>query len=187
MDLDAGAIQAQYRPRFRWQPQFLPRGKDQGQRTPFVPTRPPHIDGGPIAKALGQTPPLATLLRQIQNGVANLPVGQRGFPPRYRKQGRDPLILFLGDFHAPALPNPDLPYILPPAIINVTTPYLKHPPAPAIGFLYHRRPNPQPPPARPYSPPQIGPQLIQGNDLRPMLRSPGHPLFQLGSGLTDFF
>ena len=59
----------------------------------------------------------------------------------------------------------------------VATAYLKQPPAPAIGFLHYCRPNPQPAPARPDPPPQIGPHLVQGNDRRRLLRLPGRQEF----------
>ena len=43
-----------------------------------------RIDRMPVADALGQSPPLATVLSHVENSVEHLPVGNADFAPLYR-------------------------------------------------------------------------------------------------------
>ncbi len=54
----------------------------------------------PVAEAFGQSAPLATVLRHLENGVEHLQVGDADVAPLHREVGGDALVLFLSDFHS---------------------------------------------------------------------------------------
>ena len=57
------------------------------------------IDRAPIAELLGQAAPLAAILRDVQDCVEHLKVGERDIPTLYRQERLDPTELRRGDFH----------------------------------------------------------------------------------------
>jgi len=59
-----------------------------------------RIDRVPVAKALGQAAPLATVLRHVQDGVQDLQVGKTDVAPLSRKATLDLFVLGRCDFHA---------------------------------------------------------------------------------------
>ena len=64
--------------------------------------RPPihaGVDGVPVAKALGQTAPLAALLGYIQDRVEHAQIGQAHVAALGRQTMLDQAVLRFGDFH----------------------------------------------------------------------------------------
>lgn len=58
-----------------------------------------RVDRVPVAKALGQAAPLATMLGYIQDGIENLKVGKAYIAPLPGQTAFDLLVLGFGDFH----------------------------------------------------------------------------------------
>src|SRR5271165_5264333 len=61
----------------------------------------PHacIDGVPVAEAFRQAAPLAAVLRDVQDRVDDLQVGERNIAALYRQKCLDTSELLCGDFH----------------------------------------------------------------------------------------
>jgi len=76
--------------------QFL---KQPIQHAGLGPTVHASIDGVPVAKALGQRAPLAAVLRDVQDRVDDLKIGERDIAALYRQKCLDPTELLRGDFH----------------------------------------------------------------------------------------
>src|ERR1700690_3250030 len=57
------------------------------------------IDSVPVAEALGQRAPLAAVLRDVQDRVDDLKIGERDIAALYRQKRLDPIELLRGDFH----------------------------------------------------------------------------------------
>ncbi len=77
--------------------EFLEDGVEHAVLGPAVH---PGVDGVPVAKALGQTAPLAALLSHIQNGVQDRQVRKTDVAPLTRQFRLDATILLLCDLHA---------------------------------------------------------------------------------------
>jgi len=70
------------------------------QHSQLGPTVHAGVNGVPVAKALGQAAPLATVLAHIQDGVQDLQVGKTDVAPLSRKATLDLFVLGRCDFHA---------------------------------------------------------------------------------------
>ncbi len=73
--------------------------------TTFCPAIHAGIDSVPVAKAFGQTAPLAAMLCNIENGVENLQVGKADIAALTRHAVLDFMILGFCDFHHRIISN----------------------------------------------------------------------------------
>ena len=87
--------------------------KDLVQNTALGPAIHAGIDGMPGPEALGQSPPLATMLRYIEQRIQKLQVGHLHVAPLTRQLRLDPLILRFRDLHL---------FTIPEILISVNTP-----------------------------------------------------------------
>jgi len=69
------------------------------QHAGFCPAVHACIDGVPVAEVFRQAAPLAAVLRDVQDRVDHLKVGERNIPALYRQERFDPIELLRGDFH----------------------------------------------------------------------------------------
>ena len=115
MHLDDGAVQGHRlhldsHDLFAWQ--LL---KDRRNHPLFTPTIHACVDAVPFAKAVRQSPPFASLLGNIQNGIEYLKVFNLHVSALPRKTFRNLFKLFFGKFHPRLLP-------LEKSSISVNTP-----------------------------------------------------------------
>ena len=66
-------------------PFFLQGRKYPIQHAAFEPAVHPSIECVPVAEAFGQSPPLATVLGHVENGIEHLPVENADVAPLYRQ------------------------------------------------------------------------------------------------------
>ena len=78
--LHAGAVQGHHLQSDLQYPLLLQGGKHPIQRPVFGPAVHPSIGGMPFAEAWGQSPPLATVLRHVDNGVSACKLGMLTLP-----------------------------------------------------------------------------------------------------------
>ncbi len=84
---------------------------------------PALVDGIPFVLAFRQPPPLAAVLRQVENDVQNLQVAEAHIAPMFGKEMPYSLVLLLGNFHtSTSLPGSLVPLSYYPPI----TPCLAH-------------------------------------------------------------
>ena len=74
--------------------------KDAVQHAALRPAVHPGVDGVPVAKTLGQSAPLASMLSHIQQSVQQLQVRQAYIAPLYRQTFLDPCVLLFRDLHS---------------------------------------------------------------------------------------
>src|SRR5580693_6279902 len=69
------------------------------QHAGLCPTIHAGVDSVPIAEALGQAAPFATVLRDVQYRVDHLKIGERNVAALYRQERFDPTELLRSDLH----------------------------------------------------------------------------------------
>ena len=79
--------------------------KDAIQYAIFGPAVHAGVNGVPVAKTLGKSPPFAALLGHIQNRVQHREVGQAHVAALPRKAGLDATVLRLGNLHKKRIPQ----------------------------------------------------------------------------------
>ena len=82
----------------------LESGKDAVEHAGFAPAVHARVDRVPVAKALWQSAPLASLFGDIEDRVDDLKVVQADIAALSRQAVGNALILLQGDFHRPTLP-----------------------------------------------------------------------------------
>jgi adenylate cyclase len=92
MDLDAGAVQADALHADADQAVLLKRLKEAVENTGRRPPPQPHVDRVPVAETLRQRPPLAAVLRHIEDGVDDLEIADPHVAPLHRQQRTDHLM-----------------------------------------------------------------------------------------------
>ena len=96
MDFDRGAVQTHI---FHVNGQDLFRletGKDPVQDPGLAPAVHPGVDGMPIAKVFGQTPPFAAMLDHVQQRIEQLQIGHPDVATLARQAIGNPLKLAFG-------------------------------------------------------------------------------------------
>jgi hypothetical protein len=99
MDLDDGAVQRDGFELHAEDLSLLQLGKDTIQHPALRPPVHARIDRVPVPEPLGQAPPFAALLGDVQDRVQDLQIVERDVAPLGRQASLDVTILSLGDFH----------------------------------------------------------------------------------------
>lgn len=79
--------------------------KNFGKSVIFTPSVHSSIDGVPVAKFFWETPPLATIFRDIEYRIKNSEVIQRDISPLSGKAIGNAFIVFFGYGHGISLPH----------------------------------------------------------------------------------
>jgi hypothetical protein len=100
MDFNKGTVKGDMINVFRDYLFLLEFLENLGKNTCFNPTPHPDINGVPMAKLLGESPPFAAIFQDVEDAVQNLEVGIVNISTRMRKTVGDFLVLPSGNFHA---------------------------------------------------------------------------------------
>jgi len=105
MHLDRGAVQ---RARLHLQANdllLLQSRKGTRQYTGLAPAPHPRVDGVPVAKFLGQTPPLGSILGDVEDGVEHFEIAVSKAATVLGKAMGDLLVMILSQLYAPWSPK----------------------------------------------------------------------------------
>ena len=99
MDLDSGTVQRDHLEPNAQELFALQVGKDPVEDAALGPPIHPGVDGVPGAKPGRQTPPLAPVLGDIQDGIEHLQIGEADIAALHGETRGKACVLGFGEFH----------------------------------------------------------------------------------------
>ena len=105
MNLDNSAVKRKNLDFDGNEPLALKPLKNSGEGAVFAPAVHPGINGMPVAEFFWETPPLAAIFRDVEDGIENLEIIQGNISPLPREAIGDAFIMFFGYVHGASIPH----------------------------------------------------------------------------------